>query len=73
MKKFLLLIFVISTQLFAQFKFGEAKGLFFSVEVGPRFPIFNFADMQNTGVGVDAVFSYTDDQILPVFIYTTLG
>jgi hypothetical protein len=73
MKKFLIILFVISTQLFAQFKFGEAKGLFFSVEVGPRFPISDFANMQNTGVGVDATFSYTDNLVLPVFIYTTIG
>lgn len=73
MKKIFLILFLIGSSLFAQLKFGEAKGLFFSVGVGPRFPIFEFADEQNIGIGVDATISYTDNVILPVFLYTNVG
>lgn len=43
------------------------------IEVGPRFPIGNFADDQNIGVGADVTFSYTDNEFLPVFLYTSIG
>lgn len=75
MKKILLiLLLVIYSYNFAQsLKFGEAKGLFMAVGVGPRFPIGSFADNQNIGVGFDVTFSYTDNEFLPVFLYTTIG
>jgi len=73
MRKYFLILFLVSSSLSAQFKFGEAKGLFLSVGVGPRFPIFEFADEQNIGIGADVTFSYTDNKILPVFIYTNIG
>ena len=59
--------------LLAQFKFGEAKGLFMSVGVGPRFPIAGFADSRTIGSGFDVTISYTDNKFLPVFLYTTVG
>ncbi|MCL4548658.1 MAG: hypothetical protein M1495_08825 [Bacteroidetes bacterium] len=73
MKKTFLLILFLGTPLLAQFKFGEAKGLFMSVGVGPRFPIADFADSRNIGSGFDVTISYTDNEFLPVFLYTTVG
>ncbi len=58
---------------FGQLKFGEAKGLFMAVGVGPKFPIGDFESKNNVGVGFDVTFSYTDDLFLPVFLYTTIG
>ena len=52
---------------------GQAKGLFMAVGIGPRVPIGKFADVQNLGIGFDFSFSYTDNKILPVFIYSELG
>lgn len=75
-KNLTLLIFLIlsSSALFAQsFKLGDAKGLFFGISVGPRFPIGDFADNQNIGVGGDVSLSYTDNKFLPVFFYGKLG
>ena len=74
-KNLFLLIFFISISISAQtlYKFGDAKGLFMSVGVGPRFPINEFAKSQNLGVGFDVTFSYTDNAILPIFFYTGIG
>lgn len=71
-KYFLLLIFpvLLSAQ---DFKSGVAKGLFMGVGVGPRFPIGNFAESQNIGAGFDVTFSYADNELLPFFLYTTIG
>lgn len=74
MKKFFIFILLSASVTLAQIiKLGEAKGLFMSVGVGPRFPIGAFADNQNIGVGFDVTFSYTDNEFLPVFLYTTIG
>ncbi|MCK9280294.1 MAG: hypothetical protein M0P71_06730 [Melioribacteraceae bacterium] len=71
---FLLLFFTcISVSGQTVYKFGEAKGLFMAVGVGPRFPINEFAKSQNLGIGFDVTFSYTDNAILPVFFYTGIG
>lgn len=62
-----------SSMSFAQFRFGDAKGLFMSVGVGPRFPIFNMSNSQNVGSGFNVTFSYTDNEFLPLFFYTSVG
>jgi hypothetical protein len=73
MKKVILVFLLLCTSLFAQYKFGEAKGLFMSLGVGPRFPIFEMSDKQNIGVGFNASFSYTDNNLMPIFFYTSIG
>lgn len=74
MKKIFLIILITAAACFGQgIKFGEAKGLFMSVGVGPKFPINDFGDRNNIGVGFDVTLSYTDNQLLPVFFYSTLG
>lgn len=74
MKKIFILFVTLTTITAAQtFKFGEAKGLFMAVGVGPKFPIGNFSSKNNIGVGFDVTFSYTDNLIIPVFLYATVG
>ena len=68
------LLFLASSTNFAQgANIGEAKGLFFSVAVGPRFPVGKFAEQQTIGVGFDAILSYTDNVILPIFAFLKIG
>jgi hypothetical protein len=73
MKKILLMVLLITSSVFAQLKFGEAKGLFMAVGVGPRFPLGEFEDKRGIGAGVDVSFSYSDNELLPFFFYTTIG
>ncbi len=73
MKKLLFAFLLFTQLLFAQFKIGEAKGLFMAIGVGPRFPINTMANNQNIGVGADITFSYTDNQYIPFFVYTSIG
>lgn len=55
------------------FKLGEAKGMFMSLGVGPRFSLGDFAESRNIGVGGDVAISYTDNKFLPVFFYASIG
>lgn len=74
MKKLLFVLLISAGFLKAQIpELGQAKGLFMSVGVGPRIPIGKFADVQNLGIGFDFTFSYTDNKILPVFVYSSIG
>ncbi|WP_041356039.1 hypothetical protein [Melioribacter roseus] len=75
MKKYFVLIMMwISVAVCAQpIKFGEAKGLFMSLGVGPKFPIGNFSDKNNIGVGAETSLLYTDNLLMPFFFYSTLG
>ncbi|MEW6653343.1 MAG: hypothetical protein AB1394_07730 [Bacteroidota bacterium] len=73
MKKICYLILLFTSVTFAQFKLGDAKGLFMSIGVGPRFPITDMSDNSNIGVGANINFSYTDNGFLPVFFYTSIG
>lgn len=65
--------------LFSESSFAEnppnsrAVGFFFGVGVGPRLPIGDFASNTDVGYGFNLEFSYTDNEFLPVFIYTTIG
>ena len=73
--KIIILVVVLLTANFnAQgFSLGEAKGLFFSLGVGPKLPIGDYSATNGLGIGLDVTFSYTDNQILPLFFYTKLG
>lgn len=65
----LIILFTISYK--AQtLQFGQAKGLFMGLSVGPRFPVGEFADAHTIGVGTELSFSYSDNVFLPVFFYT---
>ena len=69
MKKLLFFLILFTSVAFGQFKFGAAKGLFMGIAVGPQFPIGEFADAQNIGIGAEVILSYTDNEFLPVFLY----
>ena len=74
MKKIIFILFLLFGIVKAQIpELGQAKGFFMAVGVGPRIPVGKFGDVQNLGVGFDFSFSYTDNKILPVFVYSLLG
>lgn len=52
---------------------SRAVGFFVGVGVGPRLPIGDFASNTDVGYGFNIEFSYTDNEFLPVFLYTTVG
>ena len=71
LKQIITAILVLSSLLSAQsFELGEARGLFVSVGVGPKIPIGDFSATNNLGIGFDFTASYTDNQFIPVFLYT---
>jgi len=74
MKKILLILLLFNIPLSAQFvKLGELKGIFMATSAGARIPVGSFSDSHNLGPGVDLSISYTDNIILPIFIYSRLG
>ncbi len=74
MKKIIFFILLFPVLLNAQFiKLGEARGMFFSIGVGPRLPLGDFSVNQNLGMGVNFGLSYTDNNFLPVFFFGKLG
>ncbi len=73
-KKIFLLIFLLANVSNAQdLSLGQAKGLFFSLGIGPKFPIGDYSATNGIGIGLDLTFSYADNKILPVFFYAKLG
>lgn len=73
-KKIFITIILFSSISFAQgLKFGEVKGLFMSIGVGPRIPLGDFANTHNFGPGVDVSLSYTDNYVAPLFFYSEIG
>lgn len=77
MKKILLIfLFIISLASVThaqEYFYKRAVGLFMSLGVGPRIPLGESAEDQNFGAGIDMTFSYADNEILPFFVYTTIG
>ncbi|MCX7797836.1 MAG: hypothetical protein N2249_04345 [Melioribacter sp.] len=74
MKKTLILFIILHSITLGQIvKFGEARGLFMAVGVGPKFPIGELNNNSNIGVGFDVTLSYTDNIFIPFFLYTTVG
>ncbi len=76
MRKFLIpiILVLLNCGISAQFlKLGEARGLFMSIGVGPKVPIGTFSDTRNLGIGFDVALSYTDNEYIPVFVYSKLG
>lgn len=74
MKKYLLVILLLSVQCFASTPPSDkARGSFLSLGVGPRVPLFNFAKSTTLGYGFNIEFSYTDNEYLPVFLFSKIG
>ena len=70
----LIVFLILSTNISGQLlRFGEARGLFFTIGTGPKVPIGTFSDTRNLGIGFDIALSYTDNEFLPVFIYSKIG
>lgn len=76
MKKYLLkhiviiFLFALSVEGIAQ---ARAQGLFMSIGVGPRFPIGGFTASNALGYGFNLEFSYSDTDVLPLFVYGSVG
>lgn len=71
---FIILTLLVSSSIHSQmFSPGQAQGLFMSVGVGPKIPIGAFSDSHNIGVGADITFSYTDNNLAPLFFYGKVG
>jgi hypothetical protein len=69
-----LLLFLFCINSFAQLdSSGDAQGVFFTVGVGPRFPIGDLGSEQTIGAGFDAMVSVTDNNIAPLFFYVNVG
>ena len=69
-----LLILLVNSSIYPQiFSPGQAQGFFMAVGVGPKIPIGDYSDSHNIGVGFDFSFSYTDNNIAPLFAYTKIG
>lgn len=74
MKRFFLLIIILSfVQLNDTFAADKARGVFLAFGVGPRLPVFDFANSSDLGYGFSIEFSYTDNEFLPVFLFTRVG
>ncbi len=74
MKKFVLIILLTASLVPAQIiKLGEARGLFFSMAIGPRMPIGDLSISHNIGIGLNFESSYTDNNFLPLFFYGRFG
>ncbi len=52
---------------------SNAQGVFLTVGVGPRFPIGDFGNQQSIGAGFDAMVSFTDNSLAPLFFYLNIG
>lgn len=73
-QQIVMLIFILTGSSAGQdLSLGDARGLFFSIGVGPKIPIGDYSATNGLGIGVDVTFSYADNQILPLFFYTKLG
>ncbi len=70
LKKVFTVLMFCSSLMFAQ---SEARGLFMAISLGPRVPVSDFSTSRNLGVGIDLGFSYTDINVLPVFLYSKIG
>ncbi|MCX7612237.1 MAG: hypothetical protein N2043_11680 [Ignavibacterium sp.] len=75
MKIYYLIICISLTSLiFAQpFSTSKAEGSFLSFGVGPRMPVFDFFRNTDLGYGLNVEFSYTNTDILPIFVYASTG
>jgi len=74
MKKLILILLFSSVITSAQlYQFGQARGAFLAVEVGPRFPVGSLSKSSGMGPGFNSTFSYTDNKVFPLFLYGTLG
>ncbi len=51
----------------------KAQGFFLAFAVGPRVPILDFSDRSDLGYGFSIELSYADTDVLPFFVFGTIG
>ncbi|HCY76353.1 MAG TPA: hypothetical protein DHV28_10565 [Ignavibacteriales bacterium] len=74
-----IIVTIFSLFIFSAFVYAEkppssrATGFFVAFGVGPRMPIGDFANTTDIGYGVNVEFTYTDNEVLPVFIFANIG
>lgn len=74
MLNFILIVLFTSTSAFAEKPpSGKATGFFLGFGVGPRVPVGDFAKSTDIGYGIKVEFSYTDNEVLPFFLFGSLG
>jgi opacity protein-like surface antigen len=75
MKKiFVLLIIISSVNLFATDPPAEkAQGIFLAFGVGPRLPLGYLSNSTDLGYGLNVEVSYTDNEVLPFFVFAKVG
>ncbi len=72
--KFLILCLLFSANIFAGgLPADKATGVFLSIGVGPRVPLGVFARSTSFGYGFNMEVSYTDNEVLPVFLFGKIG
>ena len=75
MKKFLVLFIIFfSINSFATDPPAEkAQGIFLAFGVGPRLPLSDLSNSTDLGYGFNAEIAYTDNEVLPFFVFANLG
>ena len=74
MKKLIIvLLLVLSGNLFNLHSSDKARGIFSALGVGPRVPVGNFSDKVLVGYGFNMELSYTDNAYLPFFLFGKIG
>lgn len=74
MKKILLFLSIINILLIADLPAADrARGVFLAFGVGPRLPLFDFANSSEIGYGFNIEVAYTDNEFLPVFLFARVG
>ncbi len=73
MNKILISIFLIISIFSSSYSADKAKGFFISFGVGPRLPISKFAGTTDLGYGLNLEISYTDNKLIPIFLFAKVG
>lgn len=70
----LFVFFFLCGSVFPQTKSShKAQGFFLAFAVGPRVPILDFSNRSDLGYGFNIEFSYADTDVLPLFVFATIG
>lgn len=72
-QKLITIFFLIILTAVQSFGSDKARGFFVSFGVGPRIPISNFATSTDLGYGLNIEFSYTDNNVIPFFLFSKIG
>lgn len=75
MKKFLIcFVILFSANIFGTDPPAEkAQGIFLAFGVGPRLPLADLSNSTDLGYGFNAEIAYTDNEVLPFFVFANLG